>query len=154
MAAWLALTNARCDQPHRSPCDVVTLDVSRHSVDLGLSDHVRAVVRVRPVAGLETADLYVGIALPDGRRLVRDPAGVLTVRRTRHGLSRADRSERMRDAASAGTVFILDVEVGRHMPPGTYEVFAVVAKPTPEPDGEVSLADVVAWALKTVTVTQ
>jgi hypothetical protein len=127
----------------------VTLDISEHTVRPG--DRVRAVVDVRPIAMVEGTDLYLGVRLPNGHRFVRRAAGLMTSP-TRHGLSSADRSAVIGAAGHATTIPLIDIEIGPGIVGGTYEVFAVVAKPAHPTQLDVELGDVLAWAVETVLV--
>jgi hypothetical protein len=150
LAAWLRLTTPRCDEPGQPLCGVVTLDVGEHTVRPG--NRVRAGVRVRPVATVEGADLYLGVTLPDGHRVVRRPPGLLTISHTRHGLSRGDRSAVIGAASRATTIPLFDVVIDPGVVAGAYEVFAVVARPAHPAQTDVELSDVLAWAVETIVV--
>jgi hypothetical protein len=150
LAAWLRLTTPRCDEPGQPLCGVVTLDVGEHTVRPG--NRVRAGVRVRPVATVEGADLYLGVTLPDGHRVVRRPPGLLTISHTRHGLSRGDRSAVIGAAGRATTIPLFDVVIDPGVVAGAYEVFAVVARPAHPAQTDVELSDVLAWAVETIVV--
>lgn len=150
LAAWLALTHVPCGEPHPTPCDVVTLDLSAHRVSLG--DRVRAVVRARPDALVAGADLYLGVTLPNGQRFVRRSPGFLEISATRHGLSRADRTGTLGAAGRASTIPLFDVVIGPGFVAGSYEVFAVVARPATPAQTDVALPDLLAWAVETIVV--
>jgi hypothetical protein len=116
-------------------------------------DRVTIGLHVRNPIGGAAANLYVGFILPDGRSAVFvGPSGLLS-----ESISLADTSAdppavmaRPGFALSAPT--FIDLRLSREMHPGTYKVFAMLARPRASRGPNVPPSDVVASDMRDVVV--